>query len=242
MIIGRLSTGVEGLDEKMEGGLPKGSVTLITGKTGTGKTAFSSSFLYSGALKGEPGVYITAEEREEDIKGDIKTMFGWDFDTLEGTNLIRFITIKPVFPGKVITGEELARLIRLYVFDLAQKIEAGVKEINAKRLVLDSVSIIEMFIKDEYMCRVAMMQLIEKLRELGVTSLLTGTIPEASEALSGGGIVEFIVDGIIKLDFVPVAEEFKRTLTIRKMRRTDHSIFIHPFDFTDTGLKVIEIK
>ena len=242
MIIERISTGVEGLDAKMEGGLPRGSVSLVTGKTGTGKTAFSSSFLYSGALKGEPGVYITAEEREEDIKGDMKAMFGWDLDALEKKKLIKFITIKPMFPGKAITGDEVARLIKLYIFDLSSKIESAVKETKAKRLVLDSISIIEMFIKDEYMCRVAMIQLTDKLRELGVTSMLTGTVSEASEALSGGGIIEFIVDAIIKLDFVPVAEEFKRTLTIRKMRRTDHSIYIHPFDISDTGLKVIEIK
>jgi len=242
MEIERLSTGVEGLDEKMEGGLPKGSVTLITGKTGTGKTAFSASFLYAGAMKGESGVYITAEEREEDIKGDIKAMFGWDFDTLEKKKLIKFITIKPVFPGKAISGEELSRLVKLYIFDLANKIESAIKETKAKRIVLDSISIIEMFIKDAYMCRVAMIQLTDKLREMGVTSVLTGTIPEATEVLSGGGIIEFIVDSIIKLDFVPVAEEFKRTMTIRKMRRTDHSIYIHPFDITDAGLKLIEIK
>jgi len=242
MIIDRISTGVQGLDAKMEGGFPRGSVILITGKTGTGKTAFCSSFLHEGAMKGEPGVYITAEEREEDIKGDVKAMFGWDLDALEKKKLIKFITIKPIFPGKAIKGEEVARLIKLYIFDLSSKLESAVKETKAKRLVLDSISIIEMFIKDEYMCRVAMIQLTDKLRELGITSMLTGTISEASEALSGGGIVEFIVDSIIKLDFVPVAEEFKRTLTIRKMRRTDHSIYIHPFDITGTGLKVIEIK
>jgi KaiC/GvpD/RAD55 family RecA-like ATPase len=71
--------------------------------------------------------------------------------------------------------------------------------------------------------------------------LITGTIPEGSEALSLSGIIEFVVDGVIKLDFVPVAEEFKRTLTIRKMRRTDHSIYIHPFEITKEGLRIIEI-
>jgi len=75
-----------------------------------------------------------------------------------------------------------------------------------------------------------------------VTALLTGTVPETSEGLSGGGIIEYIVDSVIKLDFVPVAEEFKRTLTIRKMRRTDHSVLIHPFAITKDGLKIIEIK
>jgi circadian clock protein KaiC len=241
-MIERVSTGVQGLDEKMEGGLVKGSVTLVTGKTGTGKTAFCASFLYAGALRNEPGVYVTAEEREEDIKKDIQAMFGWDFGALEEKKLIKFLSIRPQFPGKVVTGEELGRFIKLYVFDLLERIEKAIEKINAKRLVLDSVSIIEMFIKDEYLCRVAMIQLMDRLRELGVTSIVTGTVPETSEALSGGGIVEFIADAIIKLDFVPVAEEFKRTLTIRKMRRTDHSIYIHPFEITKTGLKIIEVR
>ena len=241
MWVERVPSGIEGLDKLMEGGFVKGSVTLITGKTGTGKTAFCASFLYAGALRGEPGVYVTSEERVEDIKNDVKAMFGWDLDMLEKTGRIKFLALRPEFPSKVITGEDLGKLIKIYIFDLTDRIEKAVKEINAQRLVIDSISIIEMFIRDEYLCRVAIMQLLDKLRELGVTSLITGTIPETSEGLSGGGIVEFLADAIIKLDFVPVAEEFKRTLTIRKMRRTDHSIFIHPFEITKDGLKVIEI-
>ena len=241
MWVERVPSGIEGLDKLIEGGFVKGSVTLITGKTGTGKTAFCASFLYAGALRGEPGVYVTSEERVEDIKNDVKAMFGWDLDILEKTGRIKFLALRPEFPSKVITGEDLGKLIKIYIFDLTDRIEKAIKEINAQRLVIDSISIIEMFIRDEYLCRVAIMQLLDKLRELGVTTLVTGTVPETSEGLSGGGIVEFLADAIIKLDFVPVAEEFKRTLTIRKMRRTDHSIFIHPFEITKDGLKVIEI-
>jgi circadian clock protein KaiC len=85
------------------------------------------------------------------------------------------------------------------------------------------------------------MQMIDRLKNLGITSILTGTIPEGSETLSTSGIIEFLTDSIIKLDFVPVAEEFKRTLTVRKMRRTDHSVLIHPFEITKLGVRVIEI-
>ena len=60
--------------------------------------------------------------------------------------------------------------------------------------------------------------------------------------LSLSGIIEFFVDSVIKLEFMPVAEEFKRTMTVRKMRRTDHSIFIHTFEVTKSGLIIIEIK
>ncbi|MBI4020968.1 MAG: AAA family ATPase [Candidatus Aenigmarchaeota archaeon] len=242
MATDRIPTGVTGLDSKMQGGFFPGSVNLITGRTGTGKSTFCSSFLYAGALKKEPGLYITTEEREQDIKGDIQAMFGWDLEKLEKQKLLKFISLKPVFPGKKLSLDDINRLIKLYVFDVSEQLDQGIKAVKARRVVIDSVSIIEMFIKDEYLSRTVLMHIVEKLKSLGVTSLFTGTVPETSEGLSGGGIIEYLVDGVIKLDFVPVAEEFKRTLTIRKMRRTDHSVMIHPFDIAKTGLKVIEIK
>jgi KaiC/GvpD/RAD55 family RecA-like ATPase len=239
----RASTGIKGLDDKMEGGFFRDSANLITGRTGTCKTVFGVSFLYKGALEGEPGVYVTTEQREVDVRDDITSMFGWDIDKLVEKKLLTFLGLQPVLPTKSIASEDMGRLVKLYVYDLSEKIINALKKTNAKRCVIDSISFIEMFIKDEYLARAALMQLVGRLKDVGdVTTVFTGTIPETSEALSGGGIVEYIVDTVIKLDFVPVAEEFKRTLTIRKMRRTDHSTFIHPFDITKDGLKVIEIR
>lgn len=243
IVIQRIASGVQGLDEKMEGGFVKGSAILITGKTGTGKTAFCACFLYEGTKRGERGVYITTEERPEDIKNDIKAMFGWDFDQLEHKQLLKFVSIKPTIPAKASVGsEEIGRIVKLFLFDLSKRIEEAIQSIKAQRVVIDSISIVEMFIQDPYLCRAAMLQLIEQLKNLGVTTLLTGTVPEASEALTGGGIIEFLVDTVIRLDFVPVAERFKRTLTIRKMRRTDHSIYIHPFEITKEGIRILEIE
>jgi len=239
--IERITTGVAGLDEKMQGGFFRGSSNLITGKTGTGKTIFAVSFLYSGALEGEPGVYVTTEQREEDVKADIASMFGWDIPTLERKNLMRFVSIKPSLPTRGITPDDMVRLVKSYVFSISDKIIEATRSVKAHRVVIDSISFIEMFIKDKYLARAALLQLVESLKQSGVTSFLTGTIPETSEALSGGGIVEYIVDTVIKMEFVPVAEEFKRTLNIRKMRRTDHSTMIHPFEITKKGLKIIEI-
>ena len=237
----RVTTGVLGLDKKVEGGFFKGSANLITGKTGTGKTIFGVSFLYKGALSGEPGVYVTTEQREQDVKDDIASMFGWDIESLEKKKLIKFVSLKPALPTKGLSKDDMVRLVKSYVYSIADKILQGIKAVNAKRVVFDSVSFVEMFIKDEYLARAALLQLVESLKESGVTSFLTGTIPETSEALSGGGIVEYIVDTVIKMEFVPVAEEFKRTLTIRKMRRTDHSTLIHPFEISDKGMRIIEI-
>lgn len=238
----RINTGVEGLDDKMSGGFFPGSSNLLVGKTGTGKTIFASSFVYKGALQGEPGVYVTTEQREEDVKSDIQAMFGWDFQGLEAKKLLKFISIKPSLPTRGIAQEEMSNLIKSYVYNITDNIVKSVNEIRAKRIVLDSVSFVEMFVKDEYLVRAALMQLVDTLKEAGVTTVFTGMVPEESEGLSGGGIVEYLVDTVIKMEFVPVAEEFKRTLTIRKMRRTNHSTLIHPIDITKDGLKVIEIK
>jgi KaiC/GvpD/RAD55 family RecA-like ATPase len=238
----RLNSGVIGLDEKMQGGFVKGSANLVTGKTGTGKSAFCTSFLYAGAQKNESGIYVTTEEPEDDIKADIKSMFNWDIDVLEKKNLIKFLVLEPVIPVNFDREEEMGRILKIYVYDLYSKIEELVKKTNAKRVVIDSTTIIEMFIKDDYLRRVAIMKLINDLKKLDITTIVTGTVPEGTDLLSISGIIEFFVDSVIKLEFLPIAEEFKRTLTIRKMRRTDHSIFIHPFEITKDGLKILEIQ
>ncbi len=234
----RLESGVTNLDDKIGGGFFEGSVNLVTGKTGTGKTAFSLSFIRKGIEGGEPGVYITTEEGKEDIVKDAREMFGWNLKEYLNKNLLKIESIKPVFPTRDL--ENLNSLIRGYISDFMGKLEDSIKEVGADRVVIDSVSLIEMFVSDEYMSRVAISSLIKKIKELGVTSILVGTVPETSEGLTGGGIVEYLVDGVVKLEFTPVSENYIRTLEVRKMRRTDHAVEIFPLEITDTGLKVLE--
>lgn len=234
----RVTTGVINLDEKVSGGFVKGTMNLITGKTGTGKTAFCSNFILEGARKGEPGVYVTTEEREEDILEDINAMFGWDFDSLAEQDKVRVLSIKPVFPSQ--NMDNISRIVRSYISDLLDQVNEAIEEIGAERVVIDSVSLVQMFIQDEYMSRVALSSLMNNLREAGVTAVLVGSIPETSEGLSKEGIIEYLVDTVILLEFVPVAEDYSRTLKIRKMRRTDHDTDIFPFEVTADGLKVHE--
>lgn len=235
----RISTGVYGLDELIEGGYFKGSCVLITGKTGTGKTLFSASFVYSGALLGEKAVYITTEETEEDLIEDVQSTFkDWYFKEQVENGLIKVVSIKPVLLD---TNEiEMSRFLKLYIHSILENLKKYASEEEIKRVVIDSVSMIELFLKDPYIAKVGLSLLIDALKKLKVTSILTGTIEEGSEKLSGSGIIEFIVDGVIKLDFVPVTEEFQRTLVIRKMRRTNHSTLVHPFQITPSGIRVLK--
>jgi circadian clock protein KaiC len=237
----RITTGIIGLDGLVEGGFVPYSINLITGKTGTGKTAFCTSFIRAGALEDEIGIYMTTEEKIDDIKGDAMQMFGWDFNELEKSGKIKFVSIRPELPRKTISEEHVAEMTKMYVYDIMSKIKSVVEKYKAKRLVIDSISIVEAFIRDNYMRKIALMQLLDHIKGLNVTALITGSVSEAQEGLSISGITESLVDGVIKLEFSPIQEEFRRTLTVRKMRRTNHSIFIHPFDITKDGLKIVEI-
>ena len=238
----RISTGIAGFDDKLEGGYVPGSVILIAGKAGTCKTTVSASFIYDGVQKNEPGVYITTEEMEDGIKNDLMSVFGWDFHALEQKGVLNFMSIKPIYPDKVLGDSDLAKISKFYTYDISKKIIAAVRAVGAKRLVIDSISIFEMFIKDKYLAKISLMTLLEELRKTGVTTVITGEIPESSEGLSRNEIVEYLADGVMKLEFVPVSEDYKRTITIRKMRRTNHSSDIHPFEFNKTGLNIVEVR
>ncbi len=235
----RLSTGVLGLDELIEGGIVKNSVVLVTGKTGTGKTLFCSSFLYEGARNGEKGLYITTEETEEDIVKDVQSTFSsWEFEKCVEEGMIKIISVKPSLLNPEQT--DVSKFLKLYIYSMLEKAKEITAKENVKRMVIDSVSMIEMFLRDPYIARIGLAILIDEIKKLNVTALLTSTIEEGTERLSGSGIIEYLVDGVIKLDFVPVTEEFQRTLVIRKMRRTDHSTLIHPFKITPYGIEVIK--
>lgn len=232
----RVATGVKGFDELIGGGLIPSSVVIVDGKPGAGKTLFCSQFLYTGAVKyKEPGVYITLEQRAEDIKQDVKGTFGWDLDELEKKKLLVFwpLRIKRVFHPI-----EKKKVLTMSMPELAKKVMEIIDSIKAKRLVIDSISIIDMMFEDKFQVRSELVALFDGFKDREVTSLLTAEIPESGER---SDFIDFIGDMVIKLDTMYVREEFQRTLTIKKMRRSKHSNFIHPFIITPGGIEVKKI-
>lgn len=235
----RVKTGIINLDDKMGGGFVEGSVNLVMGRTGTGKTTFCCCFMYQGAVNGEPTIYLTTEERIEDIKKDMESVFKWNFNSLEKKSLINFLSIKPMVPS--VDVEHTSRLAKSYVSELLRKITDAMERTKAKRVIIDSISVIQLFINDQYLSRIILTSLMDKLRETGTTTVISGTLGEGEKSIVGAHLIESTVDSVIKLDFVPVAEDFKRTLNVRKMRRTNHSTLIYPFEITPKGVKIIEL-
>jgi len=219
-MVERVSSGITGLDKHMEGGFVKNSINLISGATGTGKTIFGLQYILDGLQKGENGVYISLEQEPEDIFADV-AIFGWDFKKYidQKKCVIEYLSAWNL--------EELP----LIVLD-------RISEIKAKRFVLDTITLVCSELETERM-RSELSEFMNKLKHSGATSLLICEIPETSKALSTFGIEEFLVDGIVVLNYLEfVAGGSPRSLLIRKMRRTKHGSDIYPFEITKKGIEL----
>ena len=127
--MGRVKTGISGLDELIEGGFPENSVTLISGAPGTGKSILCLQFVYYGAKNDEPGLYITFEQSEKELMRSAKKV---------GLNLEPLIEEKKLKIMYINLGSFEQSLVD--VDDLMNTIKDEVNEIKAKRLVIDSIT------------------------------------------------------------------------------------------------------
>ncbi|MBI2547264.1 MAG: hypothetical protein HYW23_02350 [Candidatus Aenigmarchaeota archaeon] len=223
-IVERVETGIPGFDKLIEGGLVKGSTNLVAGNAGTGKTLLCMQYLWNGLLKGENGVYVTLEQRPEDILADV-SRFGWDFS-------------KYIAAGKF----KLESLIASDITTVTTKIVENVKKIGAKRFALDSLTIATMGWRESpdeaFKLRSKSFDMLNTLKSLGVTSMIISEVERAEkQSLSRFGFEEFVVDSVLLLNYMTVGGA-SRTMQILKMRRTDHGKKIYPFDITQQGIMI----
>lgn len=214
----RISSGIPGLDKLIGGGFLENDVYLVTGGTGTGKTLFCCQFLLEGLQKGEPCIYFSLEELPDDIIHDAE-VFGWDFQ--------KYIDQKK-FLIEYADPFEMA--------DISSQVKEKIKKMGAKRVVVDSTAIFGMVFERQSELRKALYNLIRALKGTGAVVMMTSEILEDTKGLSRFGVEEFVVDGVILLNYLGIGGEFDRSILIRKMRRTDHFKDIISFDVTDKGI------
>ncbi|MFB6088884.1 MAG: RAD55 family ATPase [Candidatus Aenigmatarchaeota archaeon] len=216
----RVETGIEGLDDLLQGGLVKGSSVLVSGATGTGKTILGMQYLWEGLKRGDNCLFITFEESPKDIKQSA-SLFGWDFEKHEENENL---SMKHMLP---FTGEQ----DDLFWF------KDEIKESNIDRAVIDSTSILSLYYKDKYNIRKNLFKLVKLFKETNTTSLLTTETPSKKE-LSRYNVEEYVTDGVIKLYFMGVGKKGYRALQIRKMRDMEHSMETRSFEITGKGIKI----
>lgn len=230
----RVTTGISGLDEILEGGYPKGTNILVCGASGTGKTIFCTQFLTEGIAQcNEPGIFITLEERTSDLRENMLSL-GWDLAEHEKKGDL--IIIDAASPHiSLPSGEELRIREGFDVDSLVLEIHRASTRIGAKRLVLDSIPSLELKIPEIAEFRKVLFRLSSLLMEIGVTSLLTTESADPFK-ISRFGVEEFVARGVIVLSLQEEGSELKRFLRVRKMRGTKHSLRDIPFEITDTGI------
>lgn len=220
----RVKTGIPGLDDLVEGGIPASSAVLLSGGSGTCKTILGLQYLYAGAKQyGEPGIYVTIESSAKNITWNIES-FGWDLKQLQDKNLVR------VYRLQFDTQRDIGSQISMQLGAIASM----VKEMKAKRLVIDSITAFGIWIKDPGDLRSMLYRFSDGLKETGCTTMLISETKGGKTDFSAFGVEEFICDGILALYFTPP----NRSIFVRKMRGTNHSKTIHPLEISAKGLNV----
>lgn len=219
----RTKTGIKGFDELIAGGFPQGSTILLSGGAGTGKTIFGLSYLYQGAKQyNEPGLYITLEENLKNIVWNMET-FGWDITGLQNTGVFK------IYKMNFHTEEN----VELQIEEELKVIAKLVKQMNCKRLVVDSTTAMGVWISDLGKIRHLLFTFADALKDLGCTTILISETKDGKTEFSAFGVEEFVADGVVIMYFTPP----NRSIFVRKLRGTNHSKKVHPFLITDLGLE-----
>lgn len=225
-------SGVDGLDQIMGGGLPKGRPTLISGGPGCGKTTLGLEFIARGAFEhGDNGVFVSFEEQPEDLQLNYRSM-PWHLDELieDGRVVLKRIGIDP--GGFEETGS----------FDLEAlfvRLGRALDSVNADRVVLDTVEVLLAAFEGTKIVRSELQRLFGWLKDRGVTAVITAETGENS--LTRYGLEEYVSDCVISLDNQVRNQVSTRALRVVKYRGSGHGTDEYPFLISEKGVFVFPI-
>ena len=228
----KTKTGINGLDEITLGGIPKGRPTLICGGPGCGKTLFSIEFLVNGATKfNEPGVFITFEEKTEELIMNVASL-GFDLEKMQEEKKLRIDHVHIERSEIEETGE--------YDLDgLFIRLEHAIDSIGAKRIVLDTIENLFAGLTNDGILRAELRRLFHWLKEKGVTAIVTGEQGEGT--LTRHGLEEYVSDCVILLDHRVINQISTRRLRIVKYRGSAHGTNEFPFLIDEDGITVLPV-
>jgi KaiC domain protein len=224
--LARIDLGIDGLDEMIQGGIPERSLMVTIGSAGTGKTTFGLQFLHHALQQGERGIYITLEESRDRVINSA-TEKGFAFDEYAADGRLAVVDLDPV---------EMANSLRSIRSELPRLIDS----FDATRLVLDSVSLLEMMYEDRAKRRNEIFDFTRSLKNAGVTTMLTSEASDEHAYTSRHGIVEYLTDAVFVLQYVR-PDDFRETrlaIEIQKIRDANHSRETKPYEITNEGLSV----
>jgi len=228
----KTQTGISGLDEITDGGLPKNRPTLICGAAGCGKTLFSIEFIVHGALKfNEPGVFMAFEEKAEELAINVASL-GYDLQKLQDEKMVRLDHVHIERSEIEETGE--------YDLDgLFIRLGHAIDSIGAKRVVLDTIENLFSGLHNEGIIRAELRRLFTWLKEKKVTTIITGE--KGDGMLTRHGLEEYVSDCVILLDHRVSNKISTRLLRVVKYRGSVHGTNEYPFLIDEDGVSVLPV-
>lgn len=231
-LLNKAPTGITGLDEITNGGVPEGRPTLVCGSAGCGKSLLAIEFLVRGALQyNEPGVLMTFEEGVEDIKKNVASL-GFDLDELIAKKKL-IIDFVHVDRSQIEENGEYD-LEGLFI-----RIGYAIDQIKAKRVVLDTIETLFAGLSNQAILRSELRRLFGWLKERGMTTIITGERGEGQ--LTRQGLEEYVSDCVILLDHRVFGQISTRRLRVVKYRGSTHGTNEYPFLIDEKGISVLPI-
>jgi circadian clock protein KaiC len=221
----RLKTGVRGLDELMDGGIPQGYSVLVAGPSGSGKTVLSNQFVVEGVKSGENGIVAVFEKRPNDYLRT--TPRGKEFEKMVQEKKLEVLYMRP---------------LDLSIDETLLELRDAVKRVGAKRAVIDSLSGLELALAPTFRedFRESLYRMMGALTGLGVTVMATVELADSYVDLkfSPQGIA-FLTDAIIIQRYIEIDGRLRRAMAVAKIRASQHSKDLHEYDINSDGAIVV---
>jgi circadian clock protein KaiC len=230
--LSKAATGIAGFDDIMLGGLPAGRPSLICGAAGCGKTLFGVTFLVNGAaLFGEPGVFMSFEERAEELAANVASL-GYDLNGLveSGKLAVDYVRVE---------RSEIEETGGYDLEGLFVRLGYAVDSIGAKRVVLDTIESLFSGFTDAAVLRAELRRLFAWLKDRGLTAIVTGERGDGQ--LTRHGLEEYISDCVILLDNRVAEQIATRRLRVVKYRGSAHGTNEYPFLIDAEGISVLPV-
>ena len=220
-MVERVPTGIQGLDEVLNGGLVKNRHVLVTGGPGTGKSVMCYEYLFKGADQfNQKGLYVSLELPPDRVVESAKILFDWDWDKHLNKDII------------------ITKIQRNDFDNMASIIGAYVNEHGIERVVIDSLTLLSLYFRNEDAYRSNLIELYEFLSSLDCTTIVTAEKSYARREEAKYTLEEFASDGVINLYLLPRKNDRIRVLEVLKMRDTNHSLSMFPFVIDKDGILI----
>lgn len=224
----RIQTFIKGLDENMEGGIPKGFIVLLTGMPGSMKSSVGWNILYNNAKhKDIKGIYITLEQDRDSLMEQMERL-GMPVGDLENKLSVVDIGYLRLNADSMEYGDSWGSVFRMYAENMKETQDYDI-------LVIDSLAALEV-LADVKNKRAELFHMFGWLRELGVTTFI---ITEASSSQDIVRDEDFLADGVMHLDLRREGENVNLYLCVNKMRKTNHKRTYNPLIFDQSGFEII---